>query len=276
MLTLEKSLATAWQGQDVYKLLMQLDGEVYREKEGRRTFRFAVADKSYFAKVFMGVGWKTLLACLFKFRKPIVSAENEKKAIENLTRIGIATMQLAGYGRRGVNPARIQSFLITEELKPTISLEDYCRDWNVNPPSPRWKRALIQSVAQIARTLHANGIMHRDFYLCHFLLDTTPSPGQFNSGEPQLYLIDLHRAEQHRHLKERWRIKDVAGLYFSSMDIGLTKRDLLRFIEEYRQCHWREALRKETKFWEKVKRRGHAGYREFKRKNPELFRESAR
>lgn len=276
MLKLEKRLQAEWEGHDVYELLARLDGKVYREKEGRRTFQFEVAGKSYFAKVFMGFGWKALLACLLKFRKPIVSAENEKQAIEKLQRIGIATMKLAGYGRRGGNPARIQSFIITEELKPTVSLEDYCRDWKLFPPSTRWKRTLIQRVAQIARTLHANGIMHRDLYLCHFLLDTTPALIQSNSGEPQLYLIDLHRAEQHRHLKRRWRIKDVAGLYFSSMDIGLTKRDLLRFIEEYSQCHWREALHKETRFWEQVKRRGDAGYREFQRKHPELFREAAR
>ena len=270
MLKLADALQSAWQGKDIYNLLLKLDGQVYREKEGRRTFRFEVAGQTYFAKVFMGIGWKALLSCLLKFRKPVISAEKEKQAIEKLPRIGIATMHLAGFGKRGLNPARTQSFIITEELKPTISLEDYCRDWKAFPPKAKWKRALIKRVAEIARALHSNGIMHRDLYLCHFLLDTRRPPNGHDDAPPQLYLIDLHRAEQRRQITPRWRIKDVAGLHFSSMDIGLTQRDRLRFIEEYRQRPWREVLREEAPFWEKVGRRGEAGYREFRRKNPDL------
>jgi heptose I phosphotransferase len=84
-------------------------------------------------------------------------------------------------------------------------------------------------------------------------------------------LIDLHRVEQRRRIKRRWRLKDVAGLYFSSMDIGLTRRDYLRFIQAYSQCPWRKAILEEARFWKQVERRGHAGYREFQRKYPALF-----
>ena len=31
----------------------------------------------------------------------------------------------------------------------------------------------------------------------------------------------------------RWRDKDLAALYFSALDIGLTRRDLLRFVRQY-------------------------------------------
>ena len=34
------------------------------------------------------------------------------------------------------------------------------------------------------------------------------------------------------------RIKDIAGLYFSAMDAGLSKRDILRFIRSYRDSLW--------------------------------------
>jgi len=271
MLNLANHLQKAWQGQDIYTLLFHLEGQVFREKEGRRTFRFELDGQRYFAKVFMGIGWPTLLACLLKFRRPIITAENEWRAIEKLERIGVSTMRLVGYGKRGRNPARMQSFIITEELKPTISLEDFCRDWNDHPPPLKLKRALIKRVAQIARTLHANGIVHRDLYLCHFLLDTTRQADQAGIIPLRLFLIDLHRAEQRRHLKRRWCVKDVAGLYFSSMDIGLTQRDRLRFIAEYSQRPWHEAIRANKHFWQQVERRGQAGYREFRRKNPDLF-----
>ena len=271
MLNLAETFRSAWKGKDIYELLFTLEGQVYREKEGRRTFQFEMDGQSYFAKVFMGIGWKALLSCLLKFRKPILSAENEWRAIKKLERLGIATMHLVGHGKRGYNPARRQSFIITEELKPTISLEDFCRDWGQHPPSRKLKRALINHVAQIARALHSNGIVHRDLYLCHFLLDTSQKFPEQDNTPPRLFLIDLHRAEQRRKIKQRWRIKDVAGLYFSSMDIGLTQRDRLRFIEEYSQRPWQEAIRAEARFWKQVERRGDTGYREFRRKNPDLF-----
>jgi heptose I phosphotransferase len=268
MLILADALQKAWKGKDVYDLLGRLEGKVYREKEGRRTFRFEADGKGYFAKVYMGIGWKGLLASLLKFRKPIVSAENEWRAIGMLPKIGVETMRLVGYGKRGRHPAYMQSFVITEELQPTISLEDFCRDWVESPPPVKLKRAFIERVAQIARALHTNGIFHRDFYLCHFLADTSDKNLADGTDIPRLYLIDLHRVEQRRRIPRRWQIKDVAGLYFSSMDIGLTRRDLLRFIESYRQRPWRIVLREEGRFWKQVERRGHAGYREFKRKAP--------
>ena len=34
-------------------------------------------------------------------------------------------------------------------------------------------------------------------------------------------------------MPRRWRVKDVASLYFSALDIGLTGRDVLRFLRAY-------------------------------------------
>ncbi len=271
MLILEEPLRSAWKGQDVYALLRHMDGQVYREKEGRRTFRFEHSGKSYFAKVFSGIGWKTLLACWLKFRRPFVSAENEWRAVERLHQLGIATMRVVGYGRRGRNPAKIESFLITEELKPVTSLEEFCRDWPTNPPSPALKRALVRRVAEIARTLHGDGIIHRDLYICHFLLNIACAPLDDCGKLADLFLIDLHRATQSRGIRGRWKVKDVAGLYFSSMDIGLTRRDRLRFMSIYSGLHWRDTLIHQHRFWKQVDRKGQAVYREFRRKHPELF-----
>ncbi len=57
-------------------------------------------------------------------------------------------------------------------------------------------------------------------------------------------------------------VKDIAGLYFSSKDIGLTSRDLLRFIREYRQQPLFDVLTRERTFWKKVKQRGDRAYQE--------------
>jgi heptose I phosphotransferase len=119
---------------------------------------------------------------------------------------------------------------VTEELAPTVSLEDYSLDWASHPP-PSLKRALIARVAETARRMHAAGVNHRDFYICHFLLHLDPPP---TAERLRLSLIDLHRAQVRppEHAR-RWRDKDLAALYFSALDIGLTRRDLLRFLAAY-------------------------------------------
>jgi hypothetical protein len=111
-------------------------------------------------------------------------------------------------------------------------------------------------VARITRIMHANGMNHRDCYICHFLLDQTTE----NTALPRLYLIDLHRAQIRAVTPTRWVVKDLAGLYFSSKDIGLTSRDLLRFIREYRQLDLHDVLTREGTFWKKVKQRGDRTY----------------
>jgi len=44
----------------------------------------------------------------------------------------------------------------------------------------------------------------------------------------------------------RWRNKDLAALYFSALDIGLTRRDKLRFLKGYFQQPLRQILREEA------------------------------
>lgn len=242
----------------LFNQIMALNGKVYRELENRRTQRIVLDKKPYFVKQHFGVGWKEVFKNLFQLRLPVVSAKNEWKAIRRLQHLNIATPQIVGYGFRGLNPARLQSFLITRELPQFITLEDLCRNWKNNPPGFCFKYTLIQEVARIARTLHENGINHRDFYICHFLLDLI----EYNTNKLKLYLIDLHRAQIRHRVPMRWVIKDLAGLYFSSKDIGLTQRDLWRFLKLYRRQPLRDVLNKETSFWLKVKKRGEKLYQD--------------
>ena len=46
-----------------------------------------------------------------------------------VTELGVDTMRAVAFAQRGSNPAKRHSFIVTEELAPTISLEDFCRDW---------------------------------------------------------------------------------------------------------------------------------------------------
>ena len=247
---LTKELGPFFSGEDAFDQVLRAEGEPYRLFANRRTVRIERDGCSYFLKVHLGVGWREILKCLFTFRLPVLGAVNEWQAIKRLEKLGVATMTIAGFGTRGMNPANRQSFLITEDLVGTVSLEDYCRNWGESRPPAALKRALIAKVAAIARQLHDNGVNHRDFYLCHFHLDQA-SVEEFlaSGGALTLYLIDLHRTQIRNSTPQRWRDKDLAGLYFSAMDIGLNRRDLLRFIRGYTGCSLREESVKNSRYW---------------------------
>lgn len=227
-------------------------GRIYRNLRDRKTLRFECANKGYFIKIHYGVGWREIFKNLSQGKLPVLGAKNEYRAIKRLKRLGISTMTFAGYGHRGWNPASLQSFLITEELADTISLEDLCRSWKTTPPLPSFKKALIKNVAEITKTLHESGINHRDLYICHFLLktDCLDSPGPANC-----YLIDLHRAQIRNKAPRRWKIKDLSALYYSSLEIGLNQRDLFRFIESYSAKSLRASLIEDSNFWAGVRKK---------------------
>ena len=56
-------------------------------------------------------------------------------------------------------------------------------------------------------------------------------------------------------------IKDIGGLYFSAMDIGLTDRDLFRFMRLYTGKSRRQTLREDLRFWKAVRCRAAKIYR---------------
>lgn len=214
---------------NLFDYLLNLNGEIYRQLENRKTLRFSVAGKNYFIKQHRGIGWREISKNLLQGRLPILGAENEWQALQRLMELKVSSMQIVGYGKRGINPATQQSFLITEALENTESLEDFCKDWLTTSPPIQLKKILLTQVANIARTLHNHGMNHRDFYICHFLLDKN----LFAVAQIKLYLIDLHRCQIRKHIPKRWLIKDLAGLYFSSLNIGLTQRDICYFLRNY-------------------------------------------
>lgn len=241
--------------QDPFAELLKIDGQVYRELEGRKTFRFEMNGEGYFAKLHHGVGWKEIFKNLLRGCLPVVSAKNEWLAIQRLEQLYIPTMRLVGYGCSGYNPAKLKSFIITKELTPIISLQDLSQEWIANPPTFQFKKALIERVAIIAKTLHENGINHRDFYIGHFLLDLAMGKANLQANNLLIYLIDLHRVQLRKKTPARWRLKDISGLYFSCLNIQLTQHDLLRFIKNYTEKPLKIELQENKKFWQTVRKR---------------------
>jgi heptose I phosphotransferase len=263
-LFLEEPFRTLWAGRDAFQAAQALQGKVLRELEGRRTLRSEVGERGYYVKLHRGVGWGEILKNLITARLPVLGAEHEWLAIRRLAGLGVDTMKAVAFGRRGSNPARLESFIVTEELAPTVSLEDYCRDWPARPPAPALKRALIARVAEMARRMHQGGVNHRDCYICHFLLHTEPAP---TPTQLRLSLIDLHRAQVHAGAApRRWRDKDFAALHFSTLEIGLTTRDRLRFLSAYFGRPLRDVLDAEAGLLAHLEREGRRLTERYKRK----------
>ena len=206
-LILAEPFKSLWAGRDAFAEVELLEGEVYRELEARRTLRTEVDGRGYFVKIHRGIGWGEIFKNLFTAKLPVLGAGQEWQAIQRLHEVGVPTMTAVAYGERGANPADQHSFIVTQELAPTISLEDLSMDWLKQPPEPRLKRALIAEVARMT------GMMHR--------------------------------AQVRPRISQRWRNKDLAALYFSILDIGLTRRDKLRFLKGYFQQPLRQILAEE-------------------------------
>jgi len=220
-------------------------GESYREVPGRSTVRLELPDPAggtrvFYVKRYTAVPRREKLRRLIA-RGPAVSlARQEVLGIVRVSDQGIPTMRRVAFGGE-VSPGgwRERSCLITEEIAGATQADDYAEARFAGPPSREKtaaKRRLIRGIAQLARRLHTARLAHRDFYLCHILV--RPVVG----GEPVLHLIDLQRIESHaRGRGERWRVKDLAALLFSSWpspatgirSAVFTHTDALRFAHEY-------------------------------------------
>ncbi|HSI25359.1 MAG TPA: lipopolysaccharide core heptose(I) kinase RfaP [Methylotenera sp.] len=236
---------------DVFEAMMRLSGKAFRDVPGRKTMRVEVAGKDYFIKQHFGVGWGEIFKNLVTLKMPILGAMTEVHAIQKLSEIGIASTPLVAYGQRGYNPASLRSFVLTEDLGDIVSLEEMMMDSQSYPMSEDSKHLMLKVVAEIASKLHSAGLCHRDFYLCHFVLNRQNAVDQCYD----LHLIDLHRMLQNQLPHGHAVMKDIAGLYFSMLQNGLSAKDLNLFKQHY--------LPQNAAFWTKVEARANKLFAKF-------------
>ncbi|MBM7335391.1 MAG: lipopolysaccharide core heptose(I) kinase RfaP [Alcanivorax sp.] len=265
-LYLREDLARAWRGLDPLEQAARQDGDVFRAREGRRTLRFIAEGRHYFLKYHGGVGWKEIIKNLTQGKLPVLGALSEVRAIHAVQAAGIDTLSIAGYGERGANPARRRSFLVTDELMHTVSLEELGEHWRLHPGPAPFKWALIRRVGEIAKAMHDAGVNHRDFYLGHFLI--ARSAVDRHDATAPLHLIDLHRSQVRARVPRRWRTKDIGGLYFSTARLDLTHRDLLRFVRAYTDMPLREALADKARLLDAARREAEGIYQRYFEKTP--------
>ncbi|GMQ91614.1 MAG: lipopolysaccharide core heptose(I) kinase RfaP [Gammaproteobacteria bacterium] len=247
---------------------LKIEGETVKHVvEDRHTFRFERGGRLFYMKAHFGVGWKEITKNLITLKAPVLGARNEWQAIRAFERLGVPTMTIVAYGESGINPAHRKSFLITDALEQTEDLEQWLPTLDLHRPEDvKLKREIIRKLGAIARVLHQRGLNHRDFYLCHFRLDL--SHGKPDPDSVKLYVMDLHRVQQHRRqVPRRWAIKDLAALLYSALhscrhDPGysgnpsvVTVADLFRFVAAYSSQPWPQALKQDCDLWTRVLRR---------------------
>lgn len=241
-INLDPELVKYYSEESAFDQLMNCEGEKFRHIKTRRTIKFECGGKNYFIKIHRACGWREVWKNWFAFKRPVTSARMEWEAIDKLNSLNVPTLSVLGRGIRGKAPAKQESFVITEALEGMISLEQLTQRWGTLAFQKRvcLKRELIRQVANIAKTIHSNGLNHRDFYLCHFLVKDRDWSQWQTEDSLTLHLIDLHRMQIRSSVPKRWWIKDLTGILFSSLDCGLTRNDLLRFSKIYWGCSLRE------------------------------------
>lgn len=88
-----------------------------------------------------GTTYKEVIKNLLSLRMPVLGADREWNAIHRLASLGVDTMQGVAFGETGWNPVKKTSFIITEDLTPTISPKIIVRIGVLNPASARKKNA---------------------------------------------------------------------------------------------------------------------------------------
>jgi tRNA A-37 threonylcarbamoyl transferase component Bud32 len=87
------------------------------------------------------------------------------------------------------------------------------------------RRRWIRKLAELIGRFHRSGFCHRDLYLSHIFI------GFRKNGEPIFHLIDMGRCFQMGLRRERWIVKDLAALEFSSPKFIISQTDRLRFFK---------------------------------------------
>ena len=213
------------------------DGETIKKIKARSVIRFEIqtdSGKKYFYlkrhnTEFVGI--KRILA-LFS-PKPVLS--EGKREFENICDFregGLGTVSPVAAGERFVKFGWVQSFLITEDFSPFISLEYMLRD---NPEffmgknhSDR-KRNLINRIGIFAGRMHEKGFNHRDFNATHILLYYKDK-----SDAPDIALFDLQRVDRSPFFRFRWIVKSLAELNYTLPEGIFDKKDRISLLLSYK------------------------------------------
>ncbi|MFA5292273.1 MAG: lipopolysaccharide kinase InaA family protein [Phycisphaerae bacterium] len=182
----------------------------------RIMFETAGPNATLFLKRYQNIPKLTQLKNWLNRQKRISTMACDFVPAEKLQELGINTPQTIAFGQEWNGLFEKRSFIITEKIPDSVSLEEKL---------PKVTKNFIENLAAFVRKFHNTGFRHRDLYLCHIFCN---SQGQFT-------LIDLNRVFKPFVFSQKYCIKDLAQLYYSAPGDIVTKTDRLRFFLTYLQ-----------------------------------------
>jgi hypothetical protein len=151
---------------------------------------------------------------------------NEAWAWSECRRAGVGTAPLIAVGCQDVGDC-VHSFTLTEGLLDYRPADDFAQSLTHLPIDDFRRRTFVESLADLARRIHAAQLFHRDFYWCHFFVHEL-QPGRFD-----VRLIDLQRVLRPSWRRWRWRLKDLAQFTFSAPPGWLRGTERWRWFARY-------------------------------------------
>ena len=213
------------------------DGETIKKIKARSVIRFEIqtnSGKKYFYlkrhnTEFVGI--KRILA-LFSPKPVLSEGKREFENICDFRKGGLGTVSPVAAGEKFVKFCWVQSFLITEDFSPFISLEYMLRDnpeFFMGKNAGGRKRNLIDRIGIFAKRMHEKGFNHRDFNATHILLYYKDK-----SDAPDIALFDLQRMDRSSVSRFRWIIKSLAELNYTLPDGIFNKKDRISLLLSYK------------------------------------------
>lgn len=168
----------------------------------------------------------------------------EFQLADKLAAAGINTPKIICYSQQWGALFEKRSFIITGKISNAESLERKLPDYFDAPATTedlKLRRNFIARLAAFIKKFHETNLRHRDLYLSHIFFD----------NNNQFHLIDLARVFKPKLLAERFRIKDIAQIYYSAPGKYFSRTDRLRFYLAYSGCN--KLTRKDKVFIRRVK-----------------------
>jgi len=154
----------------------------------------------------------------------------EFASASRLSAAGVNTPNTVAYGEQLGVFFEKRSFIITERIPSAESLARKVPDFFTGPVTAenlKLRREFIAQLATFIKKFHQTNYRHRDLYFSHI----------FYGDDGQFYLIDLARAFKPVLWRERFRIKDIAQLYYSAPGRYFSRTSRLRFYLGYAGSH---------------------------------------
>lgn len=145
----------------------------------------------------------------------------EWRNLRRFEHLGIATAAPLAVAEQRTARLLRGGCLVTASLAPAEALNEFLLK---NTLSPGQRRELSLALAGLVRRLHGANVFFRDLHAGNILI-TWPGGGQ-----PQLHLIDLHKAFCLPGLWQWMRVRDLAQLCNS---LKASRADSIRFLRAY-------------------------------------------